>query len=65
MGGTNATIGTSVPFVYRSIGDTAVWGASSPLRRLRVALQLRRAAAVVALWPGAATTIERSFGVPA
>ena len=42
-----------VPFVYRSIGDPAFWG-SSRSRRARVGVALRRAAAVVALWPDAA-----------
>lgn len=63
VGGTLATVSTSTPLLYRSIGDPAFWGASR-LRRTRVGLQLRRAAAVTALWPGAARTIASQYGVP-
>jgi glycosyltransferase involved in cell wall biosynthesis len=62
VAGTAATVGTRTPLVYRSIGDPTFWG-SSRLRRLRVGLQLRRAAAVTALWPAAAEAIARQYGV--
>ncbi|MCU1497333.1 MAG: putative glycosyltransferase, partial [Acidimicrobiales bacterium] len=64
-GGVAATLGSGRAFVYRSIGDPAAWGATSPARRLRVGAQLRSAAAVVALWEGASATIGTSFRVPA
>jgi len=54
--------GASVPFVYRSIGDPSFWG-SSRARRARVGAALRRAAVVVALWPGAADVIADRYGV--
>ena len=60
--GAAATTGTGVPFVYRSIGDPTFW-ADRRSRRLRVAVALRRARAVVALWPGAAESITEWFGV--
>ncbi len=50
------------PFVYRSIGDPSFWG-SSRARRARVGAALRRAHAVVALWPGAADVIATRYGV--
>lgn len=43
-----ALFGAGVPFVYRQISDPRFWAASWP-RRLRVALFLRRTAAIVAL----------------
>ena len=64
VAGTAATFGTSTPLVYRSIGDPTFWGASRS-RQLRVGLQLRRAAAVTALWPEAAEAIARQYGVRA
>ncbi|MEY2403299.1 MAG: hypothetical protein QOD38_850 [Acidimicrobiaceae bacterium] len=51
-------------FVFRSIGD-AVFYARTPARRARVALYLRKAEAVVALWPGSADTLAQRYGVPA
>ncbi|MGZ7014376.1 MAG: glycosyltransferase family 4 protein [Acidimicrobiales bacterium] len=51
-----------VPFVYRSIGDPSFWG-SSRARRARVGAALRRATAVVALWPGAADIIAARYGI--
>jgi glycosyltransferase involved in cell wall biosynthesis len=54
---------TRTPFVYRQISDSLFW-ASSRLRRLRVAVGLRAAARVVALWRGSASTLTGSFGVP-
>lgn len=62
VAGTLATVGSRTPLVYRSIGDPTYWG-SSRLRRLRVSLQLRRAARVTALWPAAADAIARQYGV--
>lgn len=47
-----ATLGSDVPFVYRSIGDPLHW-VDARLRRWRVGFLLRRAASVVALWSGA------------
>jgi len=61
---TAGLLGTGTPFVYRSIGDPAFWG-SSPARRARVGAALRRAAGVVALWPGAAEVIADRYHVPA
>ena len=58
-----ALAGTGRPFVYRSIGDPMAWSGSG-LRRARTALLLRRAARVVALWPGAADVLHRVHGVP-
>ena len=52
----------ATPFVYRSIGDPAFWG-SSRARRMRVGAALRRATAVVALWPAAADLIAARYGV--
>lgn len=57
-------LGTRVPFVYRSIGSPQDWS-SSPARRLRVTLFLRRAQRVVAIWPGAAAAWEADYRVPA
>jgi glycosyltransferase involved in cell wall biosynthesis len=51
-------------FVYRSIGD-AVFYARSRARRARVTLYLRKAEAVVALWPGSADALSERYGVPA
>lgn len=62
VAGSLVTIGTRTPLVYRSIGDPTFWGASWS-RRLRVGLQLRRAARVTALWPGAKDAIARQYGV--
>jgi glycosyltransferase involved in cell wall biosynthesis len=59
---TAAVAGTDTPFVYRSIGDPAFWG-SNRARRARVGVALRRADAVVALWPGAAETIADRYRV--
>ena len=59
-----ASYGTGRRFVYRTIHD-GVSFAHSPTRRARVALYLRRASAVVALWPGSADLFMRRYGVPA
>jgi glycosyltransferase involved in cell wall biosynthesis len=58
-----ALAGSRTPFVYRSIGDPRAWSGSG-LRRVRTAALLRRAARVVALWPGAADVLARVHGVP-
>ena len=58
-----ALVGTRVPFVYRNIGDPTYW-ASSWTRRIRVRAALRRAAAVVSLWSGAADAISSRYGIP-
>ncbi len=50
------------PFVYRSIGDPAFW-ATTRGRRLRTGAALRRAARVVALWPGAADQLVELYGL--
>jgi glycosyltransferase involved in cell wall biosynthesis len=50
-------------FVYRGIGDAHSY-AHSGLRRKRVALYLRRAEAVVALWSTGADRLAERFGVP-
>jgi glycosyltransferase involved in cell wall biosynthesis len=57
-----ATLGTDVPFVYRSIGDPAFWSARRS-RRLPVGAQLRRAAAVAVTNQGAADTLLRAYGL--
>ncbi|MGK2928788.1 MAG: glycosyltransferase, partial [Acidimicrobiales bacterium] len=56
-----ACLGTS-PFVYRSIGDPAYWS-SAGLRRFQTGLLLSRAHTVIALWAGAAFTLEQR-GIP-
>ena len=61
---TLATLAMATPSVYRSIGDIRQWAGATRARRFRTGLQLRRAAAVVALWPGAAEAIVEVFGVP-
>ncbi len=59
-----ATLGTGVPFVYRSIGDPMAW-VTTAARRARVRLAAARAAAVVALWSGSAVAWHELLGVPA
>jgi glycosyltransferase involved in cell wall biosynthesis len=59
-----ATLGTGVPFVYRSIGDPRAW-VTSAARRVRVRAAASRAAVVVALWSGSAVTWHETLGVPA
>lgn len=51
-----ATIGTGVPFIYRNIGDPDHW-VDTRARSWRVGVLLRRAHAVVALWPSARSTL--------
>ncbi|MEY2421302.1 MAG: hypothetical protein QOI95_1369 [Acidimicrobiaceae bacterium] len=50
-------------FVFRSIGD-AVFYARTRARRTRVSLYLRKAEAVVALWPESADALTQRYGVP-
>ena len=52
------------PFIYRNIGDSWYW-ARTPLRRWRVRVAMRRAAAIASVWPGAARHLSQHFGVPA
>ena len=59
-----ATLGTGVPFVYRSIGDPRAW-VTTAARRARVRAAAARAAAVVALWTGSAVSWHEVLGVPA
>ena len=58
-----ATVG-GPPFVYRTIGDPRYWSPRG-LRRARVGWMLRRAAAVVVLWPAAGEELVRHYGVAA
>ncbi len=51
------------PFVYRSIGDPAYW-ATTRARQARVRTALGRARLVVAIWPGAADSLMRLYGLP-
>lgn len=53
---------TRTPFVYRQISESLFW-ASTWTRRFRVRHALRMTARVVALWPGAATTLTERLGV--
>jgi glycosyltransferase involved in cell wall biosynthesis len=53
-------IGTGTPFVYRSIGDPGAW-VLGRLHRWRTGFLMRRAAHVVALWPGAATSLRTLY----
>ncbi len=56
-------IGASAPFVYRSIGDPAAW-IRGRTQRWRTGWMLRRAAHVVALWPGAVDTLTAVYAIP-
>lgn len=58
-----ALAAAGVPFVYRSIGDPAAW-VRGDLHRRRTGVLMRRAAAVVTLWPDAADAIHRLYRVP-
>ena len=58
-----ATVAHRTPFVYRQISDSLYW-APTRARRVRVRVGLSRAARVVALSDGAATTLQTHFGVP-
>jgi glycosyltransferase involved in cell wall biosynthesis len=55
-----ALLGTGTPFVYRQISDPLHWAASWP-RRLRVAVLVRRAAAVVVLSPSVREVFGRHY----
>jgi glycosyltransferase involved in cell wall biosynthesis len=55
-------VGTGMPFVYLSIGDPRYW-AGSRLRQLRAGWLIRRAAAVVALTPGARDVLLTHYGL--
>lgn len=59
-----AALGTLLgrPFIYRNIGDPSVW-AQTPARSLRVRTSIRRAARVVALYPGAANELAERYGL--
>ena len=57
-----ALFGRSAPILYRSISDPAHW-LRGPLHRAVTRLQYRRAAAVVALWPGAVDRLVDQLGV--
>ena len=59
-----ASVGTRCLWWYRSIGDPGAW-VRGPLHRLRTGLLMRRAARVIALWPGASDQITRLYRVPA
>jgi glycosyltransferase involved in cell wall biosynthesis len=50
--------------VYRSISDPGHWIRNDLHRRI-TGLQVRRAARVLALWPAAASSLRRLYGVPA
>lgn len=58
-----AGAGTSTPFVYRQISDQLYW-ANTRRKQVRVRAYLRRADAVVALWPGAAHVLAHRFDMP-
>ncbi|MEP1123849.1 MAG: glycosyltransferase family 4 protein [Ilumatobacter sp.] len=56
-----ATLGSRTPFIYRSIGDPSAW-AHTGWRRRRTGWLMRRAAVVVALWPGGEQAIRTLYG---
>ena len=53
---------TRRPFVYRQIGDPSVWG-QVRWSNLRIGTPARSARTVVALYPGAADTLVRLYGL--
>ena len=57
-----ALFGTGVPFVYRNIGDPGDW-VRGRIHQARTGVLMRRAAHVAALWPGAAESITKLYGV--
>ena len=57
-----ATIGMRSRWVYRSIGDPNAW-VSGWAQRLRTGVLLRRAEAVVVLWPGAEEAMVSTYRV--
>jgi glycosyltransferase involved in cell wall biosynthesis len=58
-----STIGTDANLIYRGIGEPKFW-VSTASRRVRTRALLRRADAVVALWPDAADSFAADFAVP-
>lgn len=56
--------GSGTPFVYRSIGDPRAW-MTTRSRRLRVRLEVGRAAGIVALWSESALFWHERLGVRA
>ena len=62
LAGAAITWGTSRPFIYQLIGDPRFWG-DVRLGQLRVGWPLRRAAAVVALWPAAAEALSAMYDI--
>jgi glycosyltransferase involved in cell wall biosynthesis len=57
-----ALFGTSIPFVYRSIGDPSAW-VRGRIHRWRTGILMRRAAVVVSLWPDAAESIQQLYSI--
>lgn len=55
-----ALVAHRTPFVYRSIGDPAAW-VTGRVHRWRTGVLMRRAAATVALWPGAAESLASLY----
>lgn len=62
MVGAGVATATRRPFVYRSIGDPAFWG-QVRWANLRIGVPLRRASAVVALFPRARDELVRRYGI--
>lgn len=62
MVGAGAATAARRPFVYRSIGDPAFWG-QVRWSNLRIGVPLRRASAVVALFPRARDELVRRYGI--
>jgi glycosyltransferase involved in cell wall biosynthesis len=58
-----ALAGTSVPFVYRNIGDPSYW-VQAGWRGRAVGAMMRQATRIAALWPEAALRIHQRHGVP-
>lgn len=59
-----ALAGSGVPFVYRSIGDPSAW-VRGRFHRWRTGTLMHRATHVVALWPGAANSIQKLYSLEA
>jgi glycosyltransferase involved in cell wall biosynthesis len=59
-----ATLGTSTPFVYRSVGDPLAW-INTRARRAHVRVAAGRATRVVALWRGSAVAWHEVLHVSA
>lgn len=60
--GAAAARSVGTPYVYRSVGDPAIWG-DVALARLRIGQPLRGAAAVVALFAAARRTLIDRYGL--